>query len=79
MPAQHKHHPVFGRYRLKGGKLRFRSSDALLVQQALQARAADREFTVCLTSGDKDVTGKVVCVDLVEGKKPAQWEIGMRV
>lgn len=43
--------------------------------------AAGRDFIVNLTAQDglKKVSGMVLSVDLVEGTKPTQWEIVMRV
>ncbi len=39
------------------------------------------DLTVCLTPPDgvKEVTGKVMSVELIEGAKPLKYEIVMRV
>ena len=43
--------------------------------------AAGRNFTINLTAQDglREVTGKVLSVDVVEDAKPAQWEIAVGV
>ena len=81
MPPLHRDHVVIGPHTLKGGKLTFRTAGALLASDARHAMAARRSFTVALTGPDglKEVTGKVLSVELVEGVEPAQWETVIRL
>jgi hypothetical protein len=81
MPPLHREHHVHGTFKLENGRLTFHTGSALLAQEAQQAKAAGRDFTVCLMSADPvhDETGKVVSVELVEGVKPSQWQVIMTV
>ena len=66
--------PVLASYTLRDGKLIFRTDIPHLGYEARDAMAAGRCLTYCLASEDKDVIGKVMRVELVEGEKP-QWEV----
>jgi hypothetical protein len=76
VPPLHRNHFVTGPYTLKGGRLTFRA-DQQTTYYAQQARDADADFTVCLSGRDglKEMTGKILSVELIKGMKPAQWEI----
>jgi hypothetical protein len=80
MPPLHRDYLVIGPYTLKGGKLTFPTGAAALAFDARQAMADGRDFSVSITQpeGLKVVNGKVLSVDLVEGVKPAHWEIVIR-
>jgi len=81
MPPLHRDHTVHGSFTLKGGKLTFQCGSGLLAYDARQAMDACGDLTVCLTPPDgvKEVTGKVMSVELIEGAKPLKYEIVMRV
>jgi hypothetical protein len=79
MPPLHRDHLVYGPFTLKGGKLTFQCG-ATLAYDARQAMDAGRDFIVTLTppEGLKEVTGKVLSIDLVKGAEPLRYEIVMR-
>jgi hypothetical protein len=81
MPPLHRDYIVSGPHTLKGGRLTFKTGGALLGSEARQAMIVGKELTVTLMEpgGLKDVTGKVLSVELVKGAKPAQWEIVIKV
>jgi hypothetical protein len=77
----HCDHLVIGPSTLKGGNLTFWTAGPRLTSEARKAMTFGREFTVCLTAPDglKEVTGKVMSVEMVEGAHPTHWEIVMRL
>jgi len=81
MPPLYREHVVNGPYTLERGKLTFKTTGSLLGAEARQAMAAGRTLTVCVTApeGVKDLTGKVLSVELIKGTPPTAWEIVMKV
>ena len=81
MAPLHRDHTVHSPFTLKGGKLTFECGAGLLAYDARQAMDAGRDFTVCLTppEGIKEVTGKVLSVELIKLVKPLKYEIVMHV
>jgi hypothetical protein len=80
MSPLHRDHFISGPYTLKGGKLTFRA-EHLTFYDARLAKEAGRDFTIHLSGPDglQAFAGKVLSSKLVEGTKPARWEITMRV
>ena len=80
MPIR-RSHVVIGPHTLEGSKLTFRTGNTALAFDARHAMAAGQSFGVALTGPDgfREVTGKVQSVEQVDGAKPAQWEIMMKV
>lgn len=80
MPPLHRDHFISGPYTLKADRLTFKAEHQT-AYDARHAKEAGRDFTVCVSESDglKEMTGKVVSIDLVPGVKPAKWEIVMRV
>ena len=70
---------VYGAFTLKGGKLTFECGSGTLVFEARKAIEAGSDFAVNVTlpEGPKEVKGKVLSVDQVEGANPARYEIVM--
>jgi hypothetical protein len=73
-------HMITEPYTLTAGKLTFRTGNLVLAQEARQAMTSRRNFTVWLLRPEnREMTGKVVSVELLAGIKPTQLEIVMRV
>ena len=72
---------VHGPYTLERGTLTFQTKGSLLGSEAARAMKAGRLLTVGIytTEGLKEVTGKVLTVELVKGTPPTAWEITMKV
>ena len=72
---------VSGPFTLKGGTLTFRTESGLLGYDARKAMAAGQDLTVSISRPEatRELTGKVVNVELLEQMKPLQWEIVIRV
>jgi hypothetical protein len=81
VPPLHRDHVVHGPFVLVARKLTFQCGGGLLAYDARQAMDAGRDFTVTLTppEGVKEVTGKVLSVDLLKDAKPLRYEIVMRI
>lgn len=79
MPPLHREHNVYGPFKHEKGRLSFRTGSALLAQEALRAKKAELDFTVCLINADpiSDFTGRIENVELITVAKPAQWQIVM--
>jgi len=74
-------YPVVGPYTLQGRTLLFQTEDEFLSVDAEQALIRRLPFALMLIgrSGLKDVKGAVLSVSPLDGIKPPQWEIVMRV
>jgi hypothetical protein len=72
---------VNGAYALERGVLTFQTKGSLLGSEAARAMKAGRSLTVCLYTdqGMKEVTGKVLSVEVVKATPPTAWEVTMKV
>lgn len=72
---------VNGPYTLERGTLTFQTKGSLLGTEAARALKAGRSLTVCVYTpeGLKEITGKVLNVELVKHTPPTEWEVKMKV
>ena len=72
---------VNGPYTLERGTLTFQTKGSLLGSEAARAMKAGRSLTVCIytAQGMKEVTGKVLSVEIVKATPPTAWEVTMKV
>ena len=81
MTAPNHENLVYGPYTLERGVLTFRTKGSLLGSEAARAMKAGRSLTVSIYTarGLKEVTGKVLSVEILKGTPPTTWEITMKV
>ena len=72
---------VNGPYTLERGTLTFQTKGSLLGSEAARAMKAGRSLTVCIYTdrGLKEITGKVLNVEIVKATPPTAWEVTMKV
>ena len=72
---------VNGPYTLERGTLIFQTKGSVLGSEAARAMNAGRSLTVSLYTpeGLKEVTGKVLTVEMVKTTPPTEWEVTMKV
>jgi hypothetical protein len=70
-----------GPYSLERGTLTFQTKGSLLGSEAARAMKAGRSLTVSIYTpqGLKEVTGKVLTVEMVKATPPTSWEVTMKV
>ena len=80
MPPGNFDYIIMGSYTLRSGRLTFEMTGSFGAD-ARQAMASGRTLTVRLSTpaGMKEVSGKVVSVELLDGTPPTTWEIEMKV
>jgi len=80
MPPGNRDYIITGPYTLRSGRLTFETTGSFGAD-ARQAMVSGRTLTVRLTTpaGVKEISGKVVSVELIDGTPPTAWEIEMKV
>ena len=70
---------AIGPYTLKGGKLTFRTGDAVLPQRLRVDAKQGRVSTVCLLSAApiEEFVGTLEKVELVKIERPQEWQVVM--
>ena len=72
---------VNGPFTLERGTLTFQTKGSLLGSDAARALKVGRSLTVFVYTphGLKEITGKVLNVELVRATPPTEWEVTMKV